>query len=63
MKKIYVCKLCGKRIEDEIIESSLLVAGMEILNDSQISTKYIHKCKENQLGVVELIGIRQEKTS
>lgn len=60
MKKIYVCKLCGKRIEDELRESSLVVAGMEISNDKQIGAKYIHKCKGNQLGVVELIGIRQE---
>lgn len=59
-KQIYRCKLCGTIEEQDIFEKSVQIAGIKMMNNGRLNTNLVHMCKKNQLGVFELIGLKEE---
>lgn len=57
--KIYECRLCKKIIVEEIRGENECSINMKLLNSDNFKEKRIHFCNENEMGILEVIGVNK----
>lgn len=55
--KIYECRLCKKIILEEIQGENECSINIKLLNSDNFKEKRIHFCSENEMGILEVIGV------
>lgn len=58
--KIYQCKLCKKIILEEVYDDTMQSINIKMLNDDILEKKKIHFCNDNEMGILEIIGVKKD---
>lgn len=58
--KIYQCKLCKKIILEKVYDDTMQSINIKMLNDDILEKKKIHFCNDNEMGILEIIGVKKD---
>lgn len=56
--KVYKCKLCNKIISEEVYGDTDQTISIKLINH-YTEEKRIHYCSDNEMGILEVIGIKK----
>lgn len=57
--KIYQCKLCKKIILEKIYDETVQGINIKLLNYDISENKKIHFCNDEDMGILEIIGVKK----
>lgn len=58
--KVYQCKLCKEIILEKVYDDTIQSINIKLLNDDIFNERKIHFCNDNEMGILEIIGVKKD---
>lgn len=56
-KKIFKCRLCKKIVVEKLSQEPYIDIQIKMLNECEFKENRIHICNDNNMGILEFMGI------